>query len=145
MPISVVWDDECHTVIRIVYQDRWLWTDHYAVLTEARAMMHGVDYRVDLILDLMEAMPAATRPLWHFRQTIDMLPPNWSHNLVVVGAHRQLFHLVFHRVLGELGRTIGEWNFMSVTTLEEARTALATWHVAGNNGPETAEYSAPAS
>lgn len=125
MPVSVRWDDTLLTTVRVMYEDRWGWPEHYAALVEAQVLMENVPHKVDLIIDVTDSLPAPPRPLWHYRQTLQMLPDNWSGSIAIVSRHRRLMQLMFYRILGSLSRPSCDWHFVSAATLSEARTALA--------------------
>ena len=60
MPISVVWDDDEHTIVRYIFEGSWQWLEFKPVVDEAVRMSHSVTHRVDIIADLRKS---ATLPM----------------------------------------------------------------------------------
>ena len=51
MPITSIWDNNEKTVLRHVYDGSWTWNDFKANLLKSRAMLDGIQHKVDLIID----------------------------------------------------------------------------------------------
>ncbi len=55
MPISVIWDDEEHTIVRYIFDGEWQWREFMPIIDQAAAMTRSVPYRVDTIADLTKS------------------------------------------------------------------------------------------
>lgn len=51
MGIQVEWKNDAHTVIRVCYDRFWTWTDFARAKIEIDALLHSVDYTVDILSD----------------------------------------------------------------------------------------------
>ncbi|MFC1959902.1 hypothetical protein ACFLYO_04260 [Chloroflexota bacterium] len=61
MPISVIWDDEEHTILRYLLEGTWQWSEFRPVIAEADGLSRTVDHRVDIIADLTTSAPLPVR------------------------------------------------------------------------------------
>ncbi len=119
MPITVVWDDDDHSIVRYVYDGAWTWLDLRAAADQAVAMSRSVPHRVDILADLRRSGPLPVRnAIPVLKYMAEVSPPNMLIGIFVVvsgGIHVQALGNIFRRV----HPSIGVRNFF-VNTLEEA-------------------------
>lgn len=71
MGITVIWDDEAHTILRTLYEGLWTWEEYQAASVQAGMMLNESSHRIDGIIDIrgtryvpsgyLEAMRAMAR------------------------------------------------------------------------------------
>jgi hypothetical protein len=118
MAISIVWDNENKTVLRIDFEGRWDWSAYDAAIDEAYAIIRQMDYKVNVIsqMSLDMAFPQGL-PLRHLQRTQKLMPGNVGYFMVVGGnwAARAVL-LAF--------RHYNDEKIHAVESLEQARTML---------------------
>lgn len=84
MPISIVWDDEAHTIMRHVVVGQWTWQDYKAIIVQSQAKLVNVDHRVDVIADLRHSGPLPTQNPFPVLRYIAAQPPTDPDNIFIV-------------------------------------------------------------
>jgi hypothetical protein len=79
MAISAEWlDDEC-TILHQRYDGKWNWQDFYASFKhEVMPMMSSVPHTVHLLADVSTSASIPAGNLFHTRNVLNQLPPNWG-------------------------------------------------------------------
>lgn len=125
MNIQVGWDNNEHTIVRIVFQHGWTWGDLRQAVSQADALIISQPHTVHLLIDIHEAggIPGdfITRAGELFAQG------EARHNegqKVVVGAGT-LIRIAYKTFLRVYGNHLDGRPFTFADSLESARTLLA--------------------
>jgi len=94
MCISVCWDNNEQTALRIQYAKRWNWRDHGLALDTVNTLLNTVAHKVDLIVDLQESGPLPQTMMIEVARSPQALHPNWSGAVVIITADRDLARLI---------------------------------------------------
>jgi hypothetical protein len=87
MPISVTWDNEDKTILRMTVVERWTWDEYFASAQQARNEISTVDHPVDIIGDMLRSGPVPLgMPIRRFRFALDMMPANFRKAAIVGGS-----------------------------------------------------------
>jgi hypothetical protein len=125
MPVSVIWDDEEHSIVRYILEGQWQWHEFHPLIDEAAAMTRTVSHRVDTVADLGRSGPLPVRNAFPtLKHLAAMTPPNAMEGLfVVIGGSTfvQALGATFKRIYPQMGAPV-----YFVNTLEEARILIAT-------------------
>lgn len=121
MPIHVSWDNPDKTILCYRYEDAWTWEEVYAALTNAYEWVDGVDYTVDVIIDL-RASSALPAPILTNAFNVNKRQHPRIGLTVAVGANHfaQLMADLFKRLIPDYAR-----RYVLVATLEEAYVLIA--------------------
>jgi hypothetical protein len=121
MGIRAVWDNDEKTIVRHVYEGRWMLEDYYNLIGEHRIMLNDVDHTVDIINDLRAAGPVPGGLATAIRYAARSAPANEGIN-VIVGANEYVKALI-DLVNKTTGADVTQVNH--VATLEEAYALIA--------------------
>ena len=55
MSIQPTWDDDTHTILRVIYEGDWTTAEFLAGFDDTKALIAGVDHPIVLILDLTQS------------------------------------------------------------------------------------------
>ena len=137
MPVTVEWDNEEKTVVRMRLDGNWTWDEVYPASQEGYAMLESVSYVVDLIMDMRQSRGIPNSSIFHARNTIGKRHPRTGLT-VFVGANTLFFTIwrVFNRVYASLRV---EQQFTFADKIEEAREMLAKHHASRSGDKETAK------
>src|SRR5688572_14525753 len=87
MPVTAAWLDEAHTIIHQRYEGKWDWQDFYASFkNEVNPMMSSVAHPVHLLADVSDSAAIPAGNLFHTRNVLSQLPPNWGLAIVYGGS-----------------------------------------------------------
>jgi hypothetical protein len=87
MPVTAVWLDEPRTIIHQRYEGKWTWQDFYASFkNDVNPMMISVPHLVHLVADVSESAAIPAGNLFHTRNVLSQLPPNWGLAIVLGGS-----------------------------------------------------------
>lgn len=87
MSITVTWDNEDKTILRLTVEDRWTWDEYFASAQQARNEISAVDHPVDIIGDMLRSGPVPLgMPIRRFRYALDMMPANFRKAAIVGGS-----------------------------------------------------------
>lgn len=116
MPIQFQWDDEEHTIFRLIYENHWNWEEFERAVQAAAQAIGIVNRRVDVIDDHSQSLrlPSGTLAAWRLIRA--RLPQEVM--LVVVVSQEPLIesmHRVFINVYPAQAK-----RFLMTSTLEEA-------------------------
>jgi hypothetical protein len=120
MAITVAWDNESKSVLRLDFEGRWDWPDYNTAIDEAYAIIKQTNDTVHLISNMPQdmALPQGL-PLRHLRRAHKLMPANVGQFLVVGGNWAaQTMLLIF--------RHYDEEKIVSAKTLDEARALLSS-------------------
>lgn len=119
MPVSVEWDNDAHSIIRLVFEGQWGLDDLYPALDTLYEEIGAEQHIVDVIADL-RAGNSIPNNILSIRGTIErQRPPNRGMYAVVGGnALVKTVANIFNRILRD------EAKFAFVDTLEEARDVI---------------------
>ncbi len=120
MPVTAVWDNDTHTIIRHDYTDQWNHSDLYAALALTKDMLAGVEHPVDLIGNYLAAKVSNKDVLATLQVLSDVPPP--TRRVIVVSEQATI-----RAVANVFGRVYPRWRgrLFAAATLEEARALLA--------------------
>jgi hypothetical protein len=123
MRISVEWDNDQHTILHWVFQNRWTWVDYAAAQKVANQLLEKIDHPVDVIGDLQNSASLPANALTAYRDFVETTADNVD-LIVLVGASRFVKAMVgvFLRVMP--GKTPGT-HFVFADTLDRAYTLIA--------------------
>ena len=122
MGISVAWDNEEKTALRLDFEGPWPWVEYDTAVDTASAMIESVGRAVDVIHNLLAGpnLPP-DKPLLHLRRMVHLLSKNTIFNVVVGGAPTVQAALpMFFQVFAEVGQ-----RFTFAPSLDAARATLA--------------------
>ena len=96
MAVTVAWEDQANTVIRITFHHHWSWNDALAARREVGAMLDEVNHRVGLMVcwDNENWMPGDYEQ--NIRNILDKTHPRLDRVVIVRrnAAFQQFFRLV---------------------------------------------------
>ena len=104
MPVTIDWDNEEKTVVRMGLDGNWTWDEVYPASQEGYAMLESVDYVVDVIMDMRQSRGIPNSSIFHARNTMGKRHPRTGLT-VFVGANTLFFSIwrVFNKVYSSLG------------------------------------------
>lgn len=85
MEISVQWDNEEKTILRVYYPERWIWPDLYDAVDRTQAMLNSVSHPVKILVDMSKSMFLPTGSTSHVSNMLTAPHANAT-VMVVVGA-----------------------------------------------------------
>ncbi len=122
MGITILWDNEAKTTLRLDFEGQWSWAQYDKAITEASATIKSAERGVDVIHNLLEGsrMPLGYF-LPHFQSALKLMETNLGSIVIVGGSHSMRILLaMFIETFTALG---GKVTFTN--SLAEARTILA--------------------
>ena len=118
MSITVLWDDEAKTVLRLDFQLPVSWKDLEVAGDEIVVLAKASDYRIDMIINAGETPMPPGSPVPHLKRLFKVLPSNIG---LVVNVVTNLFARAMVSAIGPL--QFGN-KFRAIQTLEEARQLI---------------------
>lgn len=85
MPVTIAWDNDEHSVIRVTFDKRWEVGDLFRTIDDVTRMIDSVNHMVDSIFDLTNSSMSPPRLL----STLDRMEENYCKNerlLIIVNA-----------------------------------------------------------
>ncbi len=144
MPITVAWDNESKTIIRIDRTQPWSWADFDRGVDESYALMCSVDHPVYTInvISPDDKLPPGP-PLPHIMRIAQLRPPNAGPTLVVGAKDAQMdsnFSSVIFSVARRVSQKVDE-ALINVKSLDEAYALIAEFQRAesGQDADEDSE------
>lgn len=120
MSITVVWDDEAHTVFHWIIEGRWTWKEYFEAMRQSNAMARTVDHVIDVIVDLQASRLIPSHVFSNIRlDTADQ--PEKMGMIAVVGTSAFVNALL--NTLRRVNKRLHSRLF-TASSLEEARAAL---------------------
>jgi hypothetical protein len=123
MPITVQWDDDANTILRLVYVAPWTWDEFFDAFDEAAGLVRSADYEVSVINDASHAGQPPPDMLGHLQATVEALPANLG--LMIVAASefygKTAVQLLQHLYPDHMS------NWRVAPTVDEARAMIQTW------------------
>ena len=83
MAITVEWDDETHTIIRMVGQDAWDLAELRRTSQQAMTMIRSVPNLVYVLSDFSQTPGIPFGILWELRDLNQMRPTNWAGGIAI--------------------------------------------------------------
>lgn len=123
MPVTVFWDNEEQTIIRMEFDGQWTWDDVHEAVGTINQMTDSVDHIVDGLIDMRKAVGVPPGAMAHARSLIRQRHERTGIN-IIVGASPMISTLwqVFAQAYQWLTR---DERFAFAKTLEEARERIA--------------------
>jgi hypothetical protein len=85
MPITIAWDNDEKTVLRLTAADRWNWNDFHKSMRVATFWLDTVDHAVEMIVDLSQSERLPAGALGHIRSLGTQIHPNGRARLLIIG------------------------------------------------------------
>lgn len=118
--IEVSWANAEQTIVLIKAVNKWTWDDFFASRDVMKAMMEGVEYQVDMIID-GGTFGLPPNALSHFRRH------TWDHDprmrRIVLVAHQAFLRAMYHMYTTVIRKGQPQ-RLLMVTTIEEAMEKL---------------------
>ncbi len=121
MSISVSWDNQAKTVVRIDFEGKWNWYGYEMAVGEAFGLMESKSDTVDLILNMERSEPLPEGATFYLKRTLELSPR--SRDLMVIAhadASTQATVSLFCRIYKLLGNRL-----VATRTLDKARAFLS--------------------
>ena len=102
MGVTVRWDDDDKTILRLTYQGEWSIEELGTAGLEAIELVSSVAYRVYVINDFRLSAFPPLGALWEGRQLTRMRPANWAGGAIIVrdSVIKNLLDIFMHVYLG---------------------------------------------
>ncbi len=122
MPVTVEWDNEEKTIIRMTMVGHWTWDEMYVATAEGDRMLDTIQHRVGVIIDLQQSVGVPPMAMANARKVSEKQHRNAAMT-VFVGANAFFVALwsVFSKVYSIFVR---RHSFTFAATLDEARAIL---------------------
>lgn len=122
MGITIVWDNNEHSVMRINFAKAWSWSELDTTIAEAHSLMDSVHHQVDMIMDMKDGGTIPEAAFWRFHKLAQAKHRNRG-RVIVVGGN------AFIRTMTDTVRRLANdffdtETFTLVSSLEEARVTL---------------------
>ena len=123
MPVTVAWDDDTRTILRITFTGAWTWEAFYTAQNRARERVAEVDHPYGVILHLPPPVTLPANTFEQLRQQADKIPPQIP--LIVIVSPSSTVQGVFD-VFRQLYVGAAQ-RYRLVSTMERARALLAEY------------------
>lgn len=125
MSIEVTWGDPARTIIHMVFEKGWQWSDLYHALQTADDWIVGEQHSVNVIIDLRRS---GRLPGDFIKVASDIFAqgearPNEGQR-IIVGAG-PLFRAAYHSFLTVYGHKLTDRPFRFAASMEDAHTMLS--------------------
>lgn len=91
MPITLAWDDDAKSIIRIDYHGVWQWTDFDQAIDESIGMAASTSQQVAIIINTLDGTRTPNgNSFSHMRRAMRLSPPNLTLT-VTVGVRKGSF------------------------------------------------------
>lgn len=118
MPITVAWDNEEKTIVRVTYSGRWTWEEAYTIPAKIRTLIAGLDYEVATIHDMRDANFLPSGAITHTRDILSK--PLDKVGLVVLIGNSRFIEAMYQIFKKLYPRIVEQMNFRLVMTEAEA-------------------------
>jgi hypothetical protein len=117
MAISVAWDNEEKTILRLDFAGKWNWYGYEMAVGEAFGMMESVNHGVDFIFNMQtgEALPEGAT--FYIKRTLELAPNGYTAIVIAhADASTEATVALFCRIYKKLGDRLA-----AARTLDKAR------------------------
>ncbi len=118
MPISVEWDNEAKTIIRITYLGRWTWEENRQARQQTLEMVDRVDHIVHTIHDMRQSHGFPTDVITQVRKRLQKKHPRVG--LIVVVGNKSFVHVLYDVFATIYDKLVRKRKFYLVHSLEQA-------------------------
>ncbi len=118
MPISVEWDNEDKTAIRITYLDRWTWEENQQARQQTLDMIATVNHIVHTIHDMRQSHGLPTDIITQARKRIQKKHPQVG--LIIVIGNKSFVHVLYDVFATIYDKLVHKRKFYLVHSLEQA-------------------------
>lgn len=134
MPVTVDWDDEARTIVRMNMIGSWTWEEAYAGADNGYAILDSVPYEVGVIIDFSQGAGLPPNAILNARNMIHRRHPRTGLT-VFVGTNSMFTALwnIFSRVYTLLAR---KQNSVFASSVDEARQILAAVYQRDTQPPD---------
>ena len=118
MSITLQWDNNEHTILRVTYPPTWTWDEFYQInAVEIPNLIKETPNGVYLLADFTSASHLPSNALLHGRSVMGNYPPNWKKLIVVTESRliKKLGELVHQMFYGGISAKVH-----TVNSFEEA-------------------------
>jgi hypothetical protein len=123
MPITVQWDDDANTILRLVYIAPWTWDEFFEAFDEATGLVRRADYEVSVINDGRHAGQPPPDLLGHVQATIEVLPANLG---LMIVAESEFYGKTVVQLLQQMyPDSMSNWRI--TPTVDAARAMIREW------------------
>ncbi len=122
MAITVNWDDEAHTIVRLASQDTWEMAEFRQACFQSMALLRTVDHPVYIICALHLGFTLPPGILWELRDIIQITPPNWSGGIIIT---QDSFAISLVITLSQIYLRRKNHRLIAVSTEADAYAAIA--------------------
>jgi hypothetical protein len=122
MGITVSWDDQQQTVVRMQFAGEWSLEDFRGANLQTVTLVRSVDHPVYVLSDLRASGDIPLGILWQLRDIAGMRPSNWGGGIALTK------NVIIKSVVDVLGRIYmgqQEQRLFVVATEEEAEAVIA--------------------
>lgn len=81
--ITVRWDDEAHTIVRMVAKDNWTLDEFRNACYQVMALIRTVSHPVYVLSDFRQTSHYPPGLLWQLRDLNRMRPQNWAGGIAI--------------------------------------------------------------
>jgi hypothetical protein len=127
MPVTIQWDNEEKSIVRMQYVGRWTWEELYAATTQSHTMLDEVDHKVDFIHDWLKSNAIPANAIVHSKNLIEKRHPNvgivvlvWTNPVI-----KAMWTAFSSKVYANLTK---RYTFWLTSSIEEARDKLTQFH-----------------
>lgn len=102
MGITVNWEDEAQTILRMEFEGHWTVDELRKVGTDCILMIRTVKHPVYVVSDFTESAGVPIGVFWQARDLNQMRPPNWEAGITITrdALSRNLLEMFGHVYLG---------------------------------------------
>ena len=122
MGITVSWDDQQQTAVRMRFTERWSLDDFRGANLQAVLLVRSVEHKVYVISDLLASEEMPIGILWQLRDIAGMRPPNWGGGIALTK------NVIIKSIVDILGRIYmgqQQQRLFVVATEEEVAAVIA--------------------
>jgi hypothetical protein len=103
MPVQVGWEDSPQTVMHLIFEGTWTWTEFDTAIEKAFGLVHGVPWTVHFVVDALASDGIPKRdPISHLRRAIKLAPLNSGYVLIINPLADRFFIKVIFQALSRV-------------------------------------------
>ncbi len=122
MGITVSWDDEQQTIVRMRFVGGWSLADFRAANLQVVMLVRSVEHPVYVLSDVRASDDIPIGILWQLRDIAGMRPPNWGGGIALT---KNVIIKSVVDILGQIYMGAQQQRLFVVMTEEEAGTVIA--------------------
>ena len=124
MGISVGWDDETQSVVRMSFTGAWSLADFRLATLQTAALVRTVEHRAYVIADMRESGDIPLGILWQLRDLAGGRPKNWGGGIALTRSviARNVVDILGHIYMGQQHQRL-----FVVAVQKEADVIIARW------------------